>query len=246
FNCTGCPAVYTTQSNKEPLPWYCLILSNDANVRIEYQLDRTNNEVNFRIYTCNFEVDDYIAFGLSGSPSQTWMVGGDVCVCRFDGDLKAPVCNDHHLSSRAQCATTGGSYDGACPDTILGGTDDCSKISIYREYGTTIFGFSRKLTGNDMNDTDIILGTEQYLIWAKGKTFPASTGAANERWVLRHAPTERSQASNPIKLDFNSTNDTCEYRYSCTSSPLSKDPWTIEPVCGNKLPSHGEIRAVIG
>lgn len=176
-------------------------------------------------------MNDYIAFGLSGSPSSTSMMGGDVCVCRFDGDLKAPVCNDYNLKSRSQCAASGGSYDGACPDAIFGGSDDCSKVSIYREDGITIFGFSRKITGNDINDANIVLGTEQYLIWARGRTFPASTGDPNDRWVLKHATTERASATNPIKLDFNASNDTCGiYRYLCTSTSIKDDPWTIEPV----------------
>uniref|UniRef100_UPI00397F7836 hypothetical protein n=1 Tax=Salmonella sp. s54836 TaxID=3159673 RepID=UPI00397F7836 len=35
-------------------------------------------------------------------------------------------------------------------------------------------------------------------------------------------------------------------RYLCTSISNQDDPWTIQPVCGDNLPSNGFISAVIG
>ena len=54
-----------------------------------------------------------MAFGLSGQPSRSVMVGGDVVVAWLDRSTGQGYAHDYYLGAKAQCA--GGR--GACPDT---------------------------------------------------------------------------------------------------------------------------------
>lgn len=54
----------------------------------------------------------YMSFGLSGAPSQSVMVGGDVVTAWLERETGRGFAQDYHLGAKAQCA--GGI--GSCPD----------------------------------------------------------------------------------------------------------------------------------
>ena len=54
-----------------------------------------------------------MAFGLSGDPARSQMIGGDVTVAWMDEGTGQGFADDYYLDAKSQCA--GGR--GACPDT---------------------------------------------------------------------------------------------------------------------------------
>ena len=56
---------------------------------------------------------EYMAFGLSGDPARSQMIGGDVTVAWMDEGTGQGFADDYYLDAKSQCA--GGR--GACPDT---------------------------------------------------------------------------------------------------------------------------------
>ncbi|WP_411024990.1 hypothetical protein, partial [Salmonella sp. s54836] len=65
----------------------------------------------------------------------------------------------------------------------------------------------------------------------------------NERWVLRHQPSDRANQQSPITLDLNSTS-TCSSAYQCTISTETIEAWEIPPICGS--PETTTIVAALG
>ena len=93
-----------------------------------------------------FSIDQYMAFGISGSNTSTNMVGADVVVTWINDD--GPNAIDYYLTSRQQvnlllwmiccCLLTCCCYSqcrggvGVCPDTLLGsgsGSQDVSMVT---------------------------------------------------------------------------------------------------------------------
>ncbi|WP_411023246.1 hypothetical protein, partial [Salmonella sp. s51228] len=120
----------------------------------------------------------------------------------------------------------------ACPDTALTpvGTDGCLNVGMIQENGATTFTFTRKITSTDTRDRNFTLNLPQTIIWAKGGTFLSTMN--NERWVLRHQPSDRANQQSPITLDLNATS-TCSSTYQCTISTETIEAWEIPPICGS-------------
>ena len=89
-----------------------------------------------------FTIDQYMAFGISGDDTRTFMVGADVVVTWVDED--GPEAVDYYLTGRVQVSyilfvvtcvhvfiqCRGG--EGVCPDTLIteqSGTQDVTLIS---------------------------------------------------------------------------------------------------------------------
>ncbi|XP_071947176.1 protein Skeletor, isoforms B/C-like [Antedon mediterranea] len=109
-------------------------------------------------------VNDYMAFGLSGSTSSTLMFGADVTVAWFDGNIGR--AQDYKLTAYAQCS--GGS--GACPDTEVGAVNDVDDASAVLLNGVTSIAFSRKLdTGDSVGDKVISTTGSTQIVWSIGQ-----------------------------------------------------------------------------
>ena len=65
-----------------------------------------NDTHNTNIYRLN----QYMAFGLSGSSSFTFMVGADATVTWVDSAMGMPNAVDYFLTERVQVLRQGGSY----------------------------------------------------------------------------------------------------------------------------------------
>lgn len=63
----------------------------------------------------SLSVDQYMAFGLSGRTTDTFMIGADVTVTWVDNREGMPNAVDYYLTQRVQCRAG----EGACPDTLV-------------------------------------------------------------------------------------------------------------------------------
>ena len=68
-------------------------------------------EPEFIAITPNFTINEilsgeYMAFGLSGNPSRTQMIGGDVTVAWMDHNTGKGYAEDYYLDAKSQCAGT--------------------------------------------------------------------------------------------------------------------------------------------
>ncbi|KAI6661504.1 Protein Skeletor, isoforms B/C isoform X2 [Oopsacas minuta] len=240
YGCTNCPPICKTVTQTTAPSFQCQDLSSTD--QLEYRYDPTNSMVTFRFHTCNLEANQYFAFGLSASSSGVAMApNGDVVVCQYS-TTGVVDCSDYDLTIRSQCALSGGSYNGACPDTVLtGGANNYINTQVESINALTTFTTTRAVTTTDSHDRDFTPGTPQYIIWARGGTFSSPT---SERWVLRHATSERISVSSPIQIDYDSTS-TCPQPLECPmSTPAPATPWEIPPLCINSM--NSEIQASIG
>lgn len=110
--------------------------------------------------------DDYMSFGMSGSPTEPMMVGGDVVVAHMDGYLGS--LRDFNLSSYMTCTHLLGQHKGACSDEQVGGTEDYQEFSSKRADGLNIFTFRRRLTTADSGDIPYPEKGEAMIIWSMG------------------------------------------------------------------------------
>ena len=61
------------------------------------------------------EDGEYMAFGLSGDPRRSKMIGGDVTVAWMDHSTGKGYAEDYYLDAKSQCAGDRGS----CPDNNI-------------------------------------------------------------------------------------------------------------------------------
>ena len=240
YGCSNCPAICKTVTQLDIPTFQCQDLSSTD--QMEYRYDPTNSLVTFKFHTCSLEANQYFAFGLSASSSGVSMApNGDVVVCQYSTTGEVD-CSDYDLTIRSQCALSGGSYNGACPDTVFtGGVNNYINTQVETVNGLTTFTTTRAVTTTDSHDRDITPGTPQYIIWARGGTFSSPT---NDRWVLRHASSDRILASAPIQIDYDSTS-TCSQSLQCqTTTPAPTTPWDILPLCIDY--QNNQIQASIG
>ena len=238
FGCSNCPATCKTNITSYPSEYQCMDVGSQ--IRVEYLYDETNNYVTFKFHTCNLEANEYIAVGLSGSDTGVSMMGGDVILC-YRTTTGEGVCSDYKMTIRSQCAAdSDGNYEGACPDTILGGVDNTYNTQVEYLNGKTTFTTTRMITTGDTYDKNISSTETYYIIWSKGSTFPTKSG----RWPLKHASGDRAAQDSPIQVRF--TNDSkCEGYFQCAATaPTEVTPWTIPPICIDD--SSKPIKAYIG
>ena len=243
FGCSGCPAMCKTVGVSGPV-FQCQELSSRE--QIEYRYDANNSLVTFRFQVCNLEANEYFAFGISASSSGVAMSpNGDVVVCQVSA-TGVIDCSDYDLTIRSQCASSAGVYAGACPDTVLtGGVNNYVNTDYQNVNGRATFTTTRAVYTTDSHDRNFTIGTEQSIIWARGGTFDAPpNGNTYNRWVLRHEPTNRISATEPILIDFGA-NRSCSTPLFCpTTTPAPLTPWRIPPLCISS--ENNEINAAIG
>lgn len=67
------------------------------------------------------EANQYMAFGISGSPTTNRMVGGDVVVAGVDQSTISGFAQDYYLLDKSQCIVQQetGQVSGSCPDSNI-------------------------------------------------------------------------------------------------------------------------------
>lgn len=147
-------------------------------VHVSWTVDTPNMEVDFQICSCrplDAGLNQYMAFGLSGNPDSTFMIGADATVAWVDNAMGMPNAVDYYNTARVQCR--GG--QGACPDTMvtINGQNPCSNnvrsdsiVGGIRNNNQQCVLFSRPFnTGDDVCDIPIDPSNmNQYIVWANG------------------------------------------------------------------------------
>ncbi|XP_071955151.1 protein Skeletor, isoforms B/C-like [Antedon mediterranea] len=161
----------------------------NENLQVLWTINSTM--VNFQLRG-DVDVDEYMAFGISGSTTSTSMVGSDVAVTWFDGQTAQAV--DYNINAYSQCS----SGIGACPDQSSSnvGINDLTGISGYVEDGVTSISYSRLLDTGDATDKVVPATGETYVSWAIGPI--NSDGLATRHSVQ----TEVNSPENGKKINF--------------------------------------------
>ncbi|CAG0920566.1 unnamed protein product, partial [Notodromas monacha] len=85
------------------------------------------------------QATQYMAFGLSGVPGRSEMIGADVVVAYYNTDEDAFRVQDYFMSDKAQCD----GQRGVCPDTRLQGENDAEYLSGDLQDGVMVFTYRR-------------------------------------------------------------------------------------------------------
>ncbi|KAI8422931.1 hypothetical protein MSG28_014034 [Choristoneura fumiferana] len=111
------------------------------------------------------EDGEYMSFGISGDPSHSQMVGGDVAVAWVDKTTLKGVSKDYYLDAKSQCAGVRGS----CPDDrLVDGTDSIRLLNAALVNGYSIVTYQRSLKAADELDLPVLTNASQPVIWAVG------------------------------------------------------------------------------
>ncbi|CAG0899721.1 unnamed protein product, partial [Cyprideis torosa] len=116
------------------------------------------------------EEDEYMAFGLSGSPNVSQMEGGDAVVAYMEG-VQA-VVQDYNLTAKHACVEFLGFPRGVCPDSSVGGYSDFQIHAAERKNGLNSITFRRPLISADPGDKPFPTTEDGVVIWAIGKLDP--------------------------------------------------------------------------
>lgn len=109
--------------------------------------------------------EQYMAFGLSGDPDTSVMVGGDVTVAWMNHKSGKGFADDYYLDSKSQCA----GRRGACPDNqIKRGTNNVRLLNSAVINQFTMLTYRQPLRAKDRYDTTIYTNGSQPVIWAVG------------------------------------------------------------------------------
>ncbi|KAG8187273.1 hypothetical protein JTE90_019162 [Oedothorax gibbosus] len=113
--------------------------------------------------------DEYMAVGISGSPTSSQMVGSDVAISYMDGLLGTVA--DYNVSGKYPCTNVLGKNAGVCPDEKVGGVSNGYQIHTYiRNDGITTITYRRNiLNTEDSGDKVFNQEGDTYFIWAVGK-----------------------------------------------------------------------------
>ena len=186
------------------------------------------------------EKAEWMGFGVSGSPTKTFMLGADPTVVdMYNGTFRA---RDFYLNNRSQCS----GMNGVCPDS-RNGTDDVKTGSISGELdqGITLVRYVRPLVPSDVNDSAppetridrsirISSGEFTYIVWAIGPVSP-DTGLPQFHTVWPQGV--------DFKLEFGrAVTDNCEPFIGIPDAPTT----TIVPYDIPVLKDVTEIVARIG
>lgn len=152
--------------------------------------------------------DDYMSFGMSGSPHKPAMIGGDVVVTHMDGYLGS--LQDYNLTSYMPCTHLLGQHKGVCSDDKVGGTQDYQAYSSKREDGINIFTFRRRLKTPDTGDQAYPEHGKAMIIWAMGPLDRLRRPTMHYAW---------SKVKQPLGFSRKVTEKNC---FAFTSSEMPK------------------------
>ncbi|PIK53715.1 hypothetical protein BSL78_09384 [Apostichopus japonicus] len=178
-------------------------------------------------------LNEYLAFGISGSPTETSWLGSDVSVVWFDPSDSEPRAEDYHLNAYSQCIPNDGT--GACPDQLQqGGEDNVLLVHGFQRNGLSVIRIERPLSASEAWIHRLSPGNV-YVSWGIGFINP--TG---------HVAKHDTPATGDVFVNFGSPSSTCPALKAIAD--VVPDPWIIEPLrpdCGDTLtavigPSGGQ------
>lgn len=114
-----------------------------------------------------FTTDDgqYVAFGPSGDPKRTRMIGADVAIGWLDRSTGKGYVHDHYMTSKSPCQAG----RGVCQDTQSArGANNIRLLNAALVNDYVMLTYQRPLKAQDENDKSIITNATQAVIWAVG------------------------------------------------------------------------------
>ncbi|KAL1446832.1 hypothetical protein MTO96_044466, partial [Rhipicephalus appendiculatus] len=108
----------------------------------------------------------WTAFGISGAPDKSQMVGADVAVIFIKEPNNKVKVADFLITAKSQCSAS----SGVCPDDKQGGKDDLTVISASYANGIIEAVYSRKLNTGDSKDKPIPPTGQVAVVAAQGPT----------------------------------------------------------------------------
>ncbi|KAB7502787.1 Protein Skeletor [Armadillidium nasatum] len=109
----------------------------------------------------------YVAFGVSGSPTEIQMIGGDAVV--LYRDVYNGYVKDYNLTSYFPCTELVGQRKGVCDDEDVGGQNSYQPLTSSRGDGISVFNFRRPMVTADSGDKPYKENEPTMIIWAMGK-----------------------------------------------------------------------------
>ncbi|RXG58005.1 Protein Skeletor, isoforms B/C [Armadillidium vulgare] len=144
------PSLVTVVPHSNPLP-NCEQLHKDIQISWEIFGGIATIEV-----AANMDEDDYVAFGVSGSPTEIQMIGGDAVV--LYRDVYNGYVKDYNLTSYFPCTELVGQRKGVCDDEDVGGQNSYQPLTSSRNDGIT-----------DSGDKPYKENEPTMIIWSMGK-----------------------------------------------------------------------------
>ncbi|VVC37406.1 DM13 domain,DOMON domain [Cinara cedri] len=118
------------------------------------------------------EANQYMSFGISGSPTSNRMIGGDVVVAGVDQTTISGFAQDYYLLDKSQCIIQqdSGQVSGSCPDSNIQGPagESVRLLNAAIVNGYSIVTYQRPLKSKDNLDLPILVNNSQPIIWAIG------------------------------------------------------------------------------
>ncbi|XP_065916178.1 protein Skeletor, isoforms B/C-like [Dysidea avara] len=192
----------------QPSLSFCAQLS--TNFQVFWIVNASSNIARFELCSC-ISSDQYMAFGISGDTTRTFMVGADVVVAWVGLDGVANAV-DYYINERQQCRGN----VGVCPDTMVSGRQDNMNVTGSVSSGLTCVQYSRLLNTSDtVSDIPILANQSQFIVWAIGPV------ANEERLALFHTEYPQSGADYQINFSSAPTGDmVCSRSLQCTTENI--------------------------
>ena len=149
-----------------PASFNCEPLSDDFQVR--WKVVEGSDVIDFELIA-RIPDNAYMAFGVSGNPLASQMVGGDPVVADFsDG---SPRVRDFHMDDKKPCFPND-ETTGVCPDDTVDFVNDIDQASVsgVQQQGLSLVRYQRPSSPSDAVDLAIntAAGVSTTFIWAMG------------------------------------------------------------------------------
>ncbi|KAJ8026230.1 Protein Skeletor, isoforms B/C [Holothuria leucospilota] len=195
----------------------CQVLEEDK-LQVAWTVDSQRDVICIQLRG-KVDLNEYMAFGISGSPTSTLMRGSDVTVGWTDASTMQGNAVDYFLENYVPCSVNQAS--GACPDILLGGTDDVTLINHEVRDGVTYITYEKPITaavGLMQSDLSIPLDRPVFISWAYGRINDIGL-------VTRH----ETRTPGNVQINFGMASSTCpDFTPETDNEPVV--PWFIPPI----------------
>lgn len=186
------PSLLMLVEHESPLP-NCEQLHKDMQVSWEI----FGPQITFQL-SGQIDDNDYMALGISGSPTRSQMMDSDVAISYMNGLLG--ITADYNITGRYPCTNVLGKNKGVCLDEKVGGQGSYQIHTYVRNDGITSITFRRNLLNSD-DSGDKVFNQEgdTYFVWAIGKynkffepTFHHTFPRGDIKFELGRKPTQKN------------------------------------------------------
>lgn len=205
------PAATAQHQYVSPLP-HCKQLHRDYQVSWEV----FGNQVTFEL-AAQMEEDEYMAWGISGSDTNSSMLGADVAVAQYSTSAQRGLAADYNVTAVAPCVQVLGAWRGVCKDERIGGLDSNQVFTARRDGLLTVVSYRRTLKPGEPIDREWVVDRPMYVVWALGRL-------DHEREPAFHRLYPKQNLQIHLGSTDSSTNDCVKFTVGTRSAPT---PWEV-------------------